>query len=133
MLKVRVYTLISLVIVVPLGLYSNAHRGQGNFWLNNSTSGLLYEVFWCLFFFLLVPKARTWKIVFWVFLATCILELLQLWHPPLLVPVRNTFIGKALIGSSFSFLDILYYIAGCLLAWIWIKGIQKIFHAKTTK
>ena len=47
MFKIRLLTLISLGIIIPLGLYANTHRIVGNVWLNNSSAGLLYETFWC--------------------------------------------------------------------------------------
>lgn len=129
--KQRLYTLLSLAVIVPLGLLANAHR-EIPVWVNNSSAGLLYVVFWCLFFYLLFPKARVWKIIIWVFLVTCLLELLQLWHPPFLVPVRETFMGKTLLGTSFSFLDMVYYVQGCLIAWLWIKGIQRLSDIQKT-
>ena len=131
MLKIRLLTLLSLGIVIPLGLYANTHRGAGSVWLNNSSAGLLYETFWCLFFFLLFPKTKPFKIVIWVFIGTTLLELLQIWHPPFLEPVRATFFGKAMLGSSFSFVDIAYYLVGCLVAWFWILGLKKLVRIKS--
>ncbi|MBN1184721.1 MAG: DUF2809 domain-containing protein [Bacteroidales bacterium] len=122
--RTRLYTLISLAIVIPLGLYANTHRGAGSIWLNNSSAGLLYELFWCLFFFLVFIKAKPYRIVLWVFIGTTALEVLQLWHPAFLVPIRSTFFGKAMLGSSFSFIDILYYLFGCILGWLWLIGIK---------
>ena len=132
MLKQRVYTVLSLAIVIPLGLLANAHRGI-NMLLNNSLAGLLYEIFWCLFFYFLFPRAYVWKIIVWVFLVTCLLELLQLWHPQFLVSIRETFMAKVIIGTSFAFLDIVYYIMGCLFAWLWIKGIQRLSYKKKSE
>jgi hypothetical protein len=37
-----------------------------------------------------------------VLVATCLLEFLQLWHPPLLEAVRSTFIGRTVLGTSFT-------------------------------
>jgi hypothetical protein len=44
------------------------------------------------------------------------LEFLQLWRPPLLQAVRSTFLGHALVGSSFAWSDFPYYGAGTLAA-----------------
>ncbi|MFO7934644.1 MAG: DUF2809 domain-containing protein [Bacteroidales bacterium] len=65
----------------------------------------------------MLPRAKAWKIVTGVFSVTCLLEFLQLWHPPFLEAVRDTFIGVTLIGNSFSWIDLIHYAAGSLLAW----------------
>ncbi|MEW6743644.1 MAG: DUF2809 domain-containing protein [Planctomycetota bacterium] len=36
---------------------------------------------------------------------TCLLEILQLWHAPLLERARSTFFGQALLGTTFSLWD----------------------------
>jgi hypothetical protein len=53
------------------------------------------------------------------------LELLQLWHPPLLEVVRSTFLGHALIGSGFQWSDLPHYAAGALVA----AGIARLCRA----
>jgi hypothetical protein len=49
-----------------------------------------------------------------VFIVTCILEFLQLWHPPFLEWIRNYFLGRTIIGNSFSKSDFLYYFFGLI-------------------
>jgi len=51
-----------------------------------------------------------------VFVGTCALELLQLWHPSWLDAVRHTFLGAATLGQSFDPWDFLYYAIGSTLA-----------------
>ena len=50
-----------------------------------------------------------------VLLVTCVLEVLQLWQPPALAALRGSFLGHALIGSSFSLWDFPHYAVGGLL------------------
>lgn len=72
-------------------------------WLNNYGAAVFYEIFWCLLaFWFFRSQAAIKQIPFWVFLITCVIELLQLWHPPLLNQVRATFIGKLLLGYTFA-------------------------------
>ena len=57
---------------------------------------------------------------------TIILEFLQLWHPKFLEILRESYIGQAILGNSFNWIDIIFYFAGFGIAVMWIKGINKI-------
>lgn len=109
----RLYTLLLIIIVTPLGFYTKCYGGPGAYWVNNSLGGILYEIFWCLVAFLFFPRERAFIIAGTVFIITCMLEILQLWRPPFLQAIRNTFIGKTLIGTSFVWSDFVYYLIGC--------------------
>ena len=119
------WTLISILIIVPLGLYSKFYSGQAARWVNDSLGGVLYVIFWCLFAFLFLSNTKPWKIAAGVFAITCFLEFLQLWHPPLLEFLRSNFIGRTVLGTSFTWLDFPYYLAGGGIGWLWMKFLQK--------
>ena len=122
------WTLISMLIIVPLGLYSKFYSGQAENWVNNSLGGVLYVIFWCLFAFLFLSNIKPWRIAAVVFAVTCFLEFLQLWHPPLLEFIRSHFIGRTILGTSFTWTDFPYYLVGCGIGWLWMKSLQK--HSK---
>jgi len=61
-----------------------------------------------------------------VFIVTCLLECLQLWHPPFLEVLRSGFIGRTIIGTSFVWSDFIYYVLGCLAGWFWLERIRKL-------
>ena len=122
------WTLISILIVVPLGLYSKFYSGEAEHWVNDSFGGVLYVIFWCLFAFLFLGNAKPWKIAAGVFAITCLLEFLQLWHPPLLQNLRSYFIGRSILGTTFAWLDFPYYLVGGGIGWVWMKFLQK--HSK---
>jgi hypothetical protein len=129
---VRKYVVVALLIVTPVGFLFKFYSGPAQPWFNNYGAGLLYEVFWVLLVFLFSPGAR-WvnKIPLWVFTATCALEILQLWHPRALENVRSYFLGRALIGTSFSWWDFPHYAIGCVIGWLVIRWINKRFtHAE---
>ena len=109
--------LVIVVILIPLGFYSKFYSGPGSTWVNNSLGGILYVIFWSLLFSVIIQQAKSWKIVLIVLIFTCILEVLQLWHPPILESIRASFIGRALIGTSYSRLDLLHYLLGSIAAW----------------
>ena len=119
------WTLISILIIVPPGLYSKFYSSQATNWVNNSLGGVLYVIFWCLFAFLFLSNTKPWKIATAVFAITCFLEFLQLWHPSFLEFLRSNFIGRTILGTSFTWSDFPYYIVGCGIGWLWMKSLQK--------
>ncbi|NJK39537.1 MAG: DUF2809 domain-containing protein [Oscillatoriales cyanobacterium RM2_1_1] len=73
---------------------------------------------------LIWPKVSPGKVAVWVFIITCILEVLQLWKPPFLQAIRATLMGRLLLGTSFSLWDFLYYALGCAIAWGYLRQIE---------
>ncbi len=123
--KFKLVTLISILIVVPLGFASKFYAGPGAKWFNDSLGGLLYEVFWCLTISYILIKVKPWKIAISVFMITCILEFLQLWHPVFLEIIRSTFIGRTIIGTTFIPSDFIYYTIGSITGWAILVKIRK--------
>ncbi len=119
------WTLISTLIIVPLGLYSKYYSGQAARWVNDSFGGVLYVIFWCLLAFLFLSDTNPWKITAAAFAVTCFLEFLQLWHPPFLEILRSNFMGRTILGTSFSWSDFPYYVLGGGIGLIWMKILQK--------
>jgi hypothetical protein len=122
--KGRVLTVVSLLIVVPLGFYTKFYAGPAANWVNNSLAGTFYEIFWCLLISLFLDKGRPWAIAAGVLVVTCGLEFLQLWHPPALTFVRSYFIGRAVLGTSFAWSDFPYYFLGCGIGWLWMRWLR---------
>ncbi len=120
-LKQNRWTLFSLLLIVPIGFYSKFYKGPVHVWVNDSLGGAFYEIFWCLLIFLFLNKTAPWKIAFAVFSFTCLLEFLQLWHPPFLELIRGNFIGRTIMGTSFVPSDFIYYVLGSLIGWIWLR------------
>ncbi len=120
------WTLVSLLVIVPVGFYSKFYAGPAANWVNNSLSGIFYEIFWCLLIFLFCSEGKPWIIAASVLVATCLLEFLQLWHPPFLEFMRSYFIGRAVLGTSFAWSDFPYYFVGCGMGWLWLRRLQKV-------
>jgi hypothetical protein len=119
-------TVVSLCIVVPIGLYTKRYAGPAARWVNNSLGGVFYEIFWCLLLFVPLNRGQPWIIATSVLAVTCLLEFLQLWHPPLLECMRSTWIGRTVLGTSFTWLDFPYYLVGCGIGWAWLRGLQSV-------
>jgi len=120
----RVYAVFSLAVVVSLGYYGKVYRGPAHHWVNNSFATIFYEILWCVLAFLVRPRWRPAPIAVSVFGATCILEFLQLWHPPLLEWARSYFLGRSLLGTDFDPSDFVYYAAGSALGCLWLHFLR---------
>ncbi|QTA92089.1 DUF2809 domain-containing protein [Desulfonema magnum] len=124
MTKIQIRTLISLLIIVPVGFYSKFYAGPAANWANNSLGGLFYEIFWCLVIFFFSETFSPWKIAAFVCITTCGLEFLQLWHPPFLMFLRRFFIGRTILGTTFAWSDFPYYFLGCGIGCFWMKRLR---------
>ncbi|HEX5066340.1 MAG TPA: DUF2809 domain-containing protein [Myxococcota bacterium] len=113
----RIRLLACAALLVPLGVGSKLYTGPLEGWVRDSAGGFLYVMFWVFALLAAAPRLRAGPVCIGVFLVTSTLEFLQLWHPPLLTAVRSTFLGHALLGSTFSGSDFLYYAAGCVAAY----------------
>lgn len=117
---------VGLLLVTPLGFLFKFYRGPFAWWFNDYGAGLLYEVFWILLVAAIWPQPKTIRRAPpLVFAITSSLEVAQLWHPAILERVRATFIGKALIGTSFAWLDFPHYLLGCALAYAYLRWLRE--------
>lgn len=122
----RKYIFISLLVVTPLGFLCKIYTGVFAGWVQNSLAGVFYEIFWCLIVFFISPKEKSIPaIAAGVFLGTALLEILQLWHPPFLELIRSHFLGRSLLGTSFSWWDFPHYLVGSLMGGGWLKWLVK--------
>lgn len=113
--------------MTPLGFVSKLYNGPARWWFNDYAGDILYEIFWCLFFFLLIPNRKAVaQIPVSVFVITSTLEFLQLWKPPFLQQIRATFWGKTFLGTTFAWWDFPHYIVGCIIGWLWLRQIWRV-------
>ena len=135
----RILIFISLLIIIPIGLYSKAYTGIAQGWVNGYSGDVLYEILWCLIIFWFIRPIRnlnklantTFKIAFWVFAITCVIEVSQLWFYLVPSTVRSHIIWKLLLGAGFDWWDFPHYAFGSLIGWGLIYSIGVI--GKTDK
>jgi hypothetical protein len=120
------WALLLLLFITPIGFYTKFYSGPGASWVNDSLGGLFYEIFWCLLVFLFLLNARAWMIATSVFIITCFLEVLQLWQPEFLEIIRGNFIGRTVLGTSFSLYDFIYYFIGSGIGYLILTRLQKL-------
>ncbi len=119
--KYRITLLISMLAIVPLGYIIRFH-GPAPEWLNDSFGSVAYEIFWILLVGFLFPQASPLWTAVGVYFATCVLEFLQLWHPPFLEAMRSTLPGRLVLGNFFTWSDFLSSFIGSCLGWVWRRS-----------
>lgn len=132
MKRQRLIIFLLLIIIIPIGFLTKFYTGPFSIWVNNSLGGVLYEIFWCLVIAFILVKINPINIALWVFVLTCLLEFLQLWHPAFLEVLRNNFMGRTILGNSFNWMDFPYYFAGSLLGYFLLIGIHRFSENKST-
>lgn len=123
--KRNVQTLLSILVIVPVGFASKFYSGPAEDWVRNSLSGAFYVIFWCLLLFFFCHRLKPATIALMVLLITCSLEFLQLWRPTPLEYLRKTFIGRAVLGTTFTWSDFPYYGLGAVIGWIWLSMLSR--------
>ncbi|MEA3476200.1 MAG: DUF2809 domain-containing protein [Candidatus Cloacimonadota bacterium] len=118
-------TIISLLIITSLGFATKFYHGIYANWVNNSLGSIFYEIFWCLIIFFIFSRLSPFRIAIVVFIVTSALEFTQLCKAPFLETIRTNFIGRTLIGTSFTWTDFPYYLIGCILAYFLMNSILK--------
>ena len=118
-------TLLSVLIIVPVGFYCKFYNGPAENWVNNSLGGVFYVIFWCLVVLLFLGNTKPWRIAIVVLTITCFLEFLQLWHHQFLQFIRSYFVGRTILGTSFTWYDFPYYFVGCGIGWFWMTCLKK--------
>ena len=114
--------LASVAIVASAGLYGKRYyHGPAEHWVHDSLGGVSYVILWCLVLAICLPKWPEARIAATVLVATCALEFLQLWHPPLLESLRANFLGRTILGSYFDWSDFTYYSAGSAMGYLWLR------------
>lgn len=117
----RILLLIILALLIPAGILVKLYGGA---LFSNKFAGLLYVVFWILAAATVFPKASPLLLSCAVLIICCGLEFLQLLEHPVLESIRSTFIGRSLIGNSFSWMDMVYYGIGAVLSWGWLRKVD---------
>ncbi|MDX2096900.1 MAG: DUF2809 domain-containing protein [Leptolyngbyaceae cyanobacterium bins.59] len=127
--KYRLTLLLSLLILIPLGYFVRFYGG-GTHWLSDFLGSVAYEIFWILLVLLIWPQASVSGVAIGVFLATCLIEFLQLWQLPILQALRSTFLGRLILGNVFSWKDFLSYFLGSIAGWFWGQSLHHRYSIK---
>jgi hypothetical protein len=112
----RIVHILSACGLVVLGL-AIRWFGSSTGWLNNYGGGIVYVWFWSVTVLAVWPYARTGRVVGSVLGATCLVETMQLWHPPWLESIRASPFGSIFLGRTFDALDIVHYVVAAAIGY----------------
>jgi hypothetical protein len=107
--------------ITLLGTLGKFYPGPGRSWLNNSFGGVPYVILFMALVAVIWPRLAPGWVALGVLVATCLLEVLQLWQPAWLQAVRATLPGRLVLGSTFSPSDFWYYLIGAGLGWLGLR------------
>lgn len=122
----RLALLLSIGIIVPLGYWVRFTPTDEWAWLHDALGSVAYETFWILLILLVWPQGSIAKAAVAVFVATCALEVLQLWQPPFLQALRATLPGRLVLGNTFSWADFPAYAVGSFVGYGWAMLLRQI-------
>lgn len=131
--RTRRAALVALAVVTPFGLASKAWPAPGAAWISDHGGDVAYVLFWFFAARAALPRASATRTTAAVFLATCAVELLQLWRPPWLQRARATFPGHALLGSTFAWADLAWYAAAALAGLALDRGARSPSRARARR
>lgn len=121
-LKEYYFRSVLLLFLIFIGILTKFYSGFGFEFVHNHLGGLIYVIFWILFFSIIFSKSTSLKISIWVFIITSIIEFTQLIHTPILDKFREYFLFRALFGCTFNPTDFIYYLLGAFLGFFLLKA-----------
>src|SRR6056297_2709085 len=117
--------IILIFIVGALGITAKLVPFAEGTWISHNLSGLFYVTELCLILYLIFPDHSSVVLALAGFLITSLLEIMQLWNPDFLEWVRSSFVGRSILGSTFSWLDYPYYLGGAILGVILLNLVRR--------
>jgi hypothetical protein len=130
--------LVLLVLVFITALYTKSYQGEYQYLINNHVGGVLYVLFGSLVFSAVFQGLKSYIAVLLSFTITCLLEFIQYLHLPFMVELTRIKAFAYLFGTSFDYLDFVYYAVGALMGvvvlWMMNDGVvQEVSEKLKTK
>lgn len=121
----RIALLIGIALIIPLGYSVRFSTALKMPLLQDIVGSLAYQVLIMLMVAFFYPRTSLVKIAVWVWIASSVGELLQLWQPPLLQAIRSTWLGRVVLGNTFTLSDFPPYAMGSFLGWLGLKWLRR--------
>ncbi|RFP63283.1 MAG: DUF2809 domain-containing protein [Limnothrix sp. CACIAM 69d] len=114
-----------LGILTALGLGTKRYHGPLENWVQHHLGDVLVMIFLIGVARWLWPRRSAGVLSAWVMAIAIAIELLQLWHPPMLQAIRATFLGQIIFGSYFDWWDFVHYGLGALLGYGGLRWLDR--------
>ena len=112
-------SLIGIVVLIPLGLYSR-HIS----WLPKETGDALWAMMVFCFWRIILVKSKLRTVAIVSLTHSFIVEFSQLLRWPWLVSFRDTFVGHMMLGQGFLWTDLVAYVIGIIIIYWVFKALE---------
>ena len=112
-------SLIGIVVLIPLGLYSR-HIS----WLPKETGDALWAMMVFCFWRIILVKSKLRTVAIVSLAHSFIVEFSQLLRWPWLVSFRDTFVGHMMLGQGFLWTDLVAYVIGIIIIYWVFKALE---------
>jgi hypothetical protein len=123
----RLALLIGMVGIIPFGYCVRFSTQLHAPLLQDIVGSVAYQILLMMVVAFIFPRLSLVKSAVGVFIASSVIEVLQLCRAPFLVTVRSTWIGRVILGNTFLWSDFPPYVLGCLVGWIILWALQQRF------
>lgn len=112
-------SLIGIVVLIPLGLYSRHIT-----WLPKETGDALWAMMVFCFWRIILVKSKLRTVAIVSLTHSFIVEFSQLLRWPWLVSFRDTFVGHMMLGQGFLWTDLVAYVIGIIIIYWVFKALE---------
>lgn len=109
---------IIIIIVIILGLYSQKIDGNIPYFIKDYLGDSLWSLMIFIGFTFIFNRMKTIKITIMALIFSFIIEISQLYHADWIDGIRITVLGRLVLGSTFSWSDLVAYIIGIIFGLI---------------
>ena len=119
-MKIKILiSLIGIVVLIPLGLYSRHIT-----WLPKETGDALWAMMVFCFWRIILVKSKLRTVAIVSLAHSFIVEFSQLLRWQWLVSFRNTFVGHMMLGQGFLWTDLVAYMIGITIIYWVFKALE---------
>ena len=121
---------VATLAVIALGLLSRRHPDFLPAALGKEPGDALWALMVFCGFGVLYPKLPATFNALAAFTFSCAIEFFQLYQAPWIESIRDTLLGRLVLGCGFSWSDIAAYASGILIGWVVETGFCKCLAGK---
>ncbi len=110
-----------LIILIPIGICTKYYSGTFSEFMHHYAGGFIYVVFFIMLASVFFPKKNPGTLALAVFLVTSLIECSQLVQNQFINDIRQYFLVRALIGTTFVIYDFPVYMAGAVSGYLIIR------------
>ncbi|SEF96827.1 Protein of unknown function [Halpernia humi] len=118
------YFLLTILIFIAEVLIATTYK---NIVFLRSYFGDVLVVILIYTFILSIFKLQKSRLIFWIFIFSCVVEFLQYFHFAELLGLGKNQLALIVLGNSFSWIDIACYAIGCVSIWLLDVKLKNMF------